>query len=105
MSEIEEYIRKTPTSKKLFERACKVFPSGQTRLPYFWKPYPMYVKRARGCRIWDCDNREYIDYCNNMGPLILGHCHPKVMNAVKIKLKTSGVAAHRNWKLNLLKKS
>lgn len=89
MSLIRDYEKKTPTSKRLYKRACKVFPSGSTRAPYYWKPHPTYIERAKGCRIWDVDGNEYIDYCNNMGPLILGHNHPKVVSAVQEQIESS----------------
>jgi len=50
------------------------------------QPYPTYLKRAKGCKVWDEDGNEYIDYVCNMGPLILGHDHPSVSEAVKQQL-------------------
>lgn len=88
MHAVEEYVKRTPTSQKIHEKACSVFPTGATRAPFFMWPYPTYVKRAEGCRIWDVDENEYVDYVCNMGPLILGHCHPKVLEAVKQQLGT-----------------
>jgi len=104
MSAIEEYMKLTPTSRKLYERACKVFPSGYTREPYYWKPYPTYIKKAEGCRIWDMDGRQYIDYCNNMGPLILGHRHPKVVNAVKEQMENFWVGGPSELEVELAEK-
>jgi glutamate-1-semialdehyde 2,1-aminomutase len=46
------------------------------------------MKRAKGCRLWDADGNVYVDYVCNMGPLILGHNHPKVVRAVKQQLET-----------------
>jgi glutamate-1-semialdehyde 2,1-aminomutase len=80
---IEEYSRRRSISRRLFERATKVMPNGTTRGPFVFKPYPFYAKRAAGCRLWDVDENEYIDYVNNYGPLILGHCHPRVIQAAK----------------------
>ena len=54
---------------------------------FMW-PYPTYMRRAQGCRLWDVDGNEYIDYVCNMGPLILGHNHPKVLKAVRQQLET-----------------
>jgi glutamate-1-semialdehyde 2,1-aminomutase len=88
MSAIEEYLKRTWTSRKIYEEACEVLPSGSTRAPFFMWPYPTYMKRAEGCRIWDVDGNEYIDYVCNMGPLILGHRHPKVLEVVKQQLES-----------------
>lgn len=44
---------------------------------------PLYIKRGSGSRIWDEDDNEFIDYVCSWGPLILGHAHPAVVEAVK----------------------
>lgn len=44
---------------------------------------PLFVERAEGCRVWDVDGHEYIDYICSWGPLIAGHAHPAVVSAVK----------------------
>jgi glutamate-1-semialdehyde 2,1-aminomutase len=46
-------------------------------------PYPFFVDSASGCKMRDVDGNEYIDFVNNCGPLILGHRHPKVVEAAK----------------------
>lgn len=48
---------------------------------------PYYIKRGRGCRIWDLDGREFIDYRLSLGPVILGYCFPEVDKAVERQLK------------------
>jgi len=44
---------------------------------------PFFVNKAAGCRVWDVDGNEYIDYVGTWGPAILGHAHPKIISAVK----------------------
>jgi glutamate-1-semialdehyde 2,1-aminomutase len=44
---------------------------------------PPYIVRGKGSRIWDADGNEYIDYVGSWGPLILGHAHPEVVEAVE----------------------
>lgn len=44
---------------------------------------PFFVERAEGCRVWDVDGNEYIDYVLTWGPAILGHAHPQVVKAVQ----------------------
>lgn len=46
------------------------------------KKFPIVFKRGKGSRVYDIDGNEYIDYFLGNGPLILGHCHPEVVNAV-----------------------
>lgn len=79
----EEYLRVTSRSSALYDRAMKVMPSGNTRHTYLFKPRPFYAHRARGCKIVDVDGNERYDFVNNMGVLVLGHNHPKVMEAIK----------------------
>ena len=44
---------------------------------------PVFIKRARGAYLWDADDKQYIDYVGSWGPMILGHAHPEVIEAVK----------------------
>ena len=49
-------------------------------------PHPIFVSRGSGSRIWDVDGNEYIDYLLGYGPLVLGHSHPVLMEAVREQL-------------------
>ena len=49
-------------------------------------PHPIFVERGEGSRIWDVDGNEYIDYLLGYGPLILGHAHPVLVEAVRRQL-------------------
>jgi glutamate-1-semialdehyde 2,1-aminomutase len=49
---------------------------------------PFFVERASGSRLWDVDGNEYIDYVLSWGPLILGHAHPAVVEAVSTAART-----------------
>jgi len=44
---------------------------------------PLFVARAEGARLWDADGRSFIDYVGSWGPMILGHAHPAVLEAVR----------------------
>lgn len=44
---------------------------------------PFFVNKASGCRVWDVDGNEYVDYVGTWGPAILGHAHPRIIAAVK----------------------
>ncbi|MBO8142142.1 MAG: glutamate-1-semialdehyde 2,1-aminomutase [Firmicutes bacterium] len=63
---------------------------------------PLFIERGDGALIWDLDGRSYIDYVGSWGPLILGHAHPKVVEAVRraAALGTSFGAPNR-WELRL----
>ena len=71
------------SSEALFEQAKKLIPGGVSSPVRAFQPYPCYIRSGKGSRITDVDDNEYIDYCMAYGPLILGHAHPKVINAIK----------------------
>ena len=74
-------------SKKLYERAVNLMPSGVSSPVRAVKPYPFYTAKAKGSKIYDADGNEFIDYCMAYGPLILGHCDERVKEAVKDQLE------------------
>src|SRR5712664_1085289 len=77
------YRRATPASRALHERAVKVMPGGTTRTTTYFDPYPLYIERGEGCRVWDVDGTERIDMLGNYTAMILGHAHPKVVEAIR----------------------
>jgi glutamate-1-semialdehyde 2,1-aminomutase len=81
----------TSASKALWERARAVSPMGAQGEGKYYSPYPHFIRRAAGSRIWDADGREYIDYWNGAGPCVLGHGDPYVNEAVSDSLAKHGV--------------
>ena len=65
-----------------FARAEKVIPGGiyghASPAVAIAQQFPYYAERAQGCRYWDVDGNEYIDYMCGYGPMVLGHQHPPV---------------------------
>ena len=73
------------TSEKMFEQACKVMPGGVNSPVRAYRAVgmtPRFIRGAKGAYITDVDGVEYIDYVGSWGPMILGHAHPKVLDAV-----------------------
>ncbi len=73
-------------SDALFAEALKYIPGGVNSPVRAFRAVggtPFFVNRANGCRVWDVDGNEYIDYVGTWGPAILGHAHPKIIAAVK----------------------
>jgi glutamate-1-semialdehyde 2,1-aminomutase len=81
---------RTKSSKAYSDRARRSLPGGVTANVKYFDPYPIAMRRARGCRLWDLDGNEYIDYCLSFGPLILGHGHPRVVKALRDVLDSTG---------------
>src|SRR5215469_15144205 len=77
------YRQMTPRSREIHEKAVKVMPGGTTRTTTYFDPYPLYIERGHGCRIWDVDGTERIDMIGNYSAMILGHAHPKVVEAIR----------------------
>jgi len=70
----------------LFERAKKLIPGGVNSPVRAFKAVggtPRFVQRAQGAYFWDADGKRYIDYIGSWGPMILGHGHPAVLDAVQ----------------------
>jgi glutamate-1-semialdehyde 2,1-aminomutase len=81
------YRARTPKSSQLFEAAKKVLPGGDTRSVLYFPPYPTFVDRGSGCRVWDADSNEYIDFLNNYSSLIHGHALPAIVEALCNQVK------------------
>jgi glutamate-1-semialdehyde 2,1-aminomutase len=75
------------SSKKLFARAKKIIPSGINSPVRYYDPYPFFVKKAKGSKLYDVDGEKYIDYCNAYGALLLGHGREEIISNVKEQLK------------------
>ena len=60
------------------------------------RPVPLTFTRADGASIWDIDGNQYVDYAGGMGPLILGHNHPRVLAAVRNALEMGQCFAGQN---------
>ena len=73
-------------SKKLFEEAKKVIPGGVNSPVRAFKSVggsPIFIKEAKGAYLFDEDGNKYIDYISSWGPMIIGHAHPEIINAVE----------------------
>lgn len=70
-------------SAKLLERAKKVLASGvSSEFRKYNHPHALFYTHGKGTRIYDVDGNEYLDFTLSQGPLILGHSHPEVLQAV-----------------------
>src|SRR3989449_428977 len=78
-----DYVASTPRSRELHGRAVRSLPGGSTRTTTYFHPYPLYIERGEGCRVWDVDGTERIDMIGNYTAMILGHSHPKVVEAIR----------------------
>jgi len=74
-----------PRSQALFDRACKVMPGGVSSPVRAFRAVggtPRFVAHAAGARFTDADGRSYLDFVMSWGPLLLGHAHPAITQAI-----------------------
>ena len=81
-----QYTSKTRGSREVYEEAKQHLAGGVAGSAAYRKPYPLYMKEAKGSRLWDVDGNEYIDFMCSAGAAILGHSPAPVIEAVKQQL-------------------
>jgi glutamate-1-semialdehyde 2,1-aminomutase len=82
-AESRRLLDRTGASKALFERAQKTMPLGVPSSFQVGDPYPIYLQRGQGSKVWDADGNEMVDVHNGFGSMIVGHAHPKVVEAIE----------------------
>ena len=87
---VKEYMKKTPKSKKFSEQSTLIMPGGVTANIKYFEPYPVVMERGKGAYLVDLDGNEYIDYLLSYGALMLGHGHPRIMQAVQNQIDEDG---------------
>jgi len=78
----EQYLSRTPGSKLMYERACKVLPGGVASNGKYLPPYPIYMIGGQGAELIDVDGNKYVDLLMGGGVHILGHSPAIVLRAV-----------------------
>ena len=87
-------------SDKFFEQAKRVIPGGVNSPVRACKSVgaePIFVEYGSGSWVWDVDGNSYLDFVCSWGPLILGHCHPEVVAAVKKAAETGSSFGIPTW--------
>lgn len=78
-------VRRYETCQRLFEEASKYIPGGVNSPVRSFRSVggnPVFAARAQGPYLWDADGNRYVDYICSWGPMILGHAHPEVLEAI-----------------------
>ena len=83
MTELDTYTQRTHRSHDLQQRGTHSMPLGVESNFRFFEPYPLFIDRASGSRVWDADGNEYTDYALSFGALMVGHAHPAVIRAIE----------------------
>jgi glutamate-1-semialdehyde 2,1-aminomutase len=85
-AEQERFRNRTGHSAETYERALKVMPEGVPSSFQSNDPWPVYLERGSGSRVWDVDGNEYVDFHNGFGVMCIGHANPTVGAAVKARV-------------------
>ncbi|HZP27406.1 MAG TPA: aspartate aminotransferase family protein [Acidimicrobiia bacterium] len=87
-TETERLLERTPKSRALYERAVSHMPYGVGSSFQANDPYPIYVEQGMGSHLWDVDENEYVDFHGGFGCNVVGHAHPKIVEAVDRAVRT-----------------
>jgi glutamate-1-semialdehyde 2,1-aminomutase len=85
------YTAAHPRSRAQIERAARSMPGGNTRTILFFQPFPLVVKRSEGCRIFDIDGNDYVDFLGEYTAGLFGHSDPTIKAAILAALDTGWV--------------
>src|SRR5882757_1012904 len=78
----EAYVATNPKSLARYVEATAVMPGGNTRTVLHYAPFPLAMERASGCRLWDLDGHEFVDFLGEYTAGIFGHSHPVIRAAL-----------------------
>jgi glutamate-1-semialdehyde 2,1-aminomutase len=79
-------VERTRRSGEFFARATAVMPGGVPSQFQKNDPWPVYIARGEGSRVWDVDGNEYVDFHNGFGVMCVGHANPTIAAAVKARM-------------------
>jgi glutamate-1-semialdehyde 2,1-aminomutase len=85
--QMASFRQRTGRSAEYFQRASKVMPNGVPSSFQVNDPWPVYIERGEGTRVWDVDGNEYTDFHNGFGVMCIGHANPVVGAAVKARVE------------------
>src|SRR5947207_5376974 len=79
-------VDRTRRSGEYYERAHAVMPGGVPSSFQRADPWPVYIERGLGAKVWDVDGNEYLDFHNGFGVMCVGHANPTIAAAVKARV-------------------
>jgi glutamate-1-semialdehyde 2,1-aminomutase len=80
--EMARLVERSPGSAELHARALRSLPNGVASNFQAADPYPIYLSHAKGPHVWDVDGLDYLDFHGGFGVNVVGHAHPKIVEAV-----------------------
>jgi len=92
-----ENLHRVDRSWSMWRDALRLIGAGTgtlSKAPKYEGDEPAYIVRGKGCRVWDADGNEYIDFRNSLGPITLGYCYPAVDEAIRSQLADGIIFGH-----------
>jgi glutamate-1-semialdehyde 2,1-aminomutase len=89
--EAERFAERTRASQAMFRRASRTLVGGVASSFHGREPWPVYIERGEGERVWDVDGNEYVDFHNGFSAMVQGHAHPALAAAVRQRV---GLGTH-----------
>jgi len=89
VAKLREQNLNTQASEKLYDRAVTVLPGGVNSPVRAFKAVggtPLFIERAEGAYLFDVDGNRYVDYVGSWGPMLIGHTHGQIIDAVRTAL-------------------
>lgn len=92
MNNKNNLLKRYYLSQQLLEKAQKTIPLGsqtfsKSKTQYPWGVSPYFITKGQGCKVWDVDGNEYLDFISSLASITLGHNDPDVTDAVKAQLE------------------
>jgi len=94
--ELQAFRRRTRKSARAWEAAKRHIPSGVSSNYRLVDPYPLYVRRAKGSRLWDADDNAYVDFNMAFGALVAGHSHPVLAKAMRERVSNGTIFGYES---------
>ena len=82
----EQYRQKTRKSSEMFRKSIVRLPGGIGGSAPTIDPYPIYLRKGEGAKVWDVDDNEYLDFNLCWGVLLVGHRHPRLIEGLQNQL-------------------
>ena len=92
-----QQLKSTEKSWAKYRHNLKYLATGTSTMskrPRYEPEEPCYIDHGKGCRVWDIDGNEYIDFRNALGPVTLGYCYPAVDQAIRKQLEKGIIFSH-----------
>lgn len=87
----QRYATRRPRGREAAERAARHLPGGNTRSVLYFPPFPLFVERSEGCRLWDIDGHGYVDFLCEYTAGLAGHDNPSIRAAVETAMRRGWV--------------